>query len=141
MSKELNDYKMNYPANVYQEEEVPLGKIRVWLSLDVNDDPVSAKREAIWDMLTPYKVESWGTSVYTYLDNDKTSSELKKELISNLQEIDIFNKKNWQDTPNISIYVIWRRHDKEDKYYTGYFTLIQNADVSHLPKMAQNNVK
>lgn len=137
----LKDYKKDYPANVYQENEVPQGKIRVWLSLDINEDSDSAKREAIWDMLTPNKVESWGTSVYTYLDEDKTITELKNELVSKLQKIEILNKSNWQNTPNISIYVNWRRHSKEDNYYSGYFTLIQNADVSHLTKMIQNNIQ
>ncbi len=139
MNRELEKYKRDYPANVYQEAEVPLGKIRVWLSVDINEDQGSVKKEAIWSMLTHNKVETWGDSVYTYLDNDKSSYTLKTELVRSLQDIDILNRVNWQQTPNISIYIIWRRHTSEDEYYTGFFTLIQNAEVSHLQKMIDNN--
>lgn len=144
MSRELENYKTRYSQNVYQEDDVPQGKIRVWISLDINDDPDSAKREAIWDMLTPKKVESWGTSVYTYLDKDMTELELKRDIISKLQNIDILNKPNWQNTQGVSLYITWRRHyKKEDKWYylSGYFTLIQTATVSHLSKMTQNNIQ
>lgn len=73
-----------------------------------------------------------------------TELELKRDIISKLQNIDILNKPNRQNTQGVSLYITWRRHyKKEDKWYylSGYFTLIQTATVSHLSKMTQNNIQ
>ncbi|MBR1374300.1 hypothetical protein IJ556_07630 [bacterium] len=143
MSRELDAYKNRYPQNVYQEEDVPQRKIRIWLSFDINNDPNSAIREAIWNILVPKKVESWGTSVYTYLDDDMGEDNIQNSLVLMLQEAGVLNRPYWQNTPGVSIYVIWRRHYRRENewyYRSGYFTLIQNADVSHLQKMIDDNI-
>lgn len=127
----------NQPS-VYNEtelSEIKSGETRIWISFDIDNDPNKVVRKALYDWFNEQQqIESWGNSVATFLvyafmwDDD-----VKKYIVEGLKQAKVLNSINWQNTPNVSLYVFYRskifKDDKNISQHSGHFVLIQTAKI------------
>ena len=122
----------NQPS-VFNETELPvtkIGKTRIWISFDIDNDPNKVVRKALYNWFNEQQqIESWGNSVATFLVDDyMLDSKVKNYIVAGLQGANVLAKNDWKKTPNISLYVFYRTK-KEGRANSGHFVLIQTAKI------------
>ena len=146
----MKSYLAEKKDSVYNEENRPKDKVRIWLSYDVE-----AGHEDLYDklyaMFSDLQAEQWGNSVATFLvktgyapKNENIAQFIVDECIAkDILDGDSFTDNKWKKTKGLSLYVFYRYYyydtSKEDKenenpkvFNSDHFVLLHNAPIKHL---------
>ena len=144
---ELSEYVGLIPESVYNETKRPSGKIRIWLSYDIDEGHWDDYGDGLYEWLDSLNAEAWGNSVATFIG--KISYEPTNELVARwivermlAREKPLLHGKDyksmeWKKTPHLSLYVYYRYdYISEDKKKhscdSNHFVLLHNAKMPHL---------
>lgn len=156
---ELSEYVELTPKTVYNEDSRPAGRVRVWLSYDIDKEKWDEIQNEFYSWLDGLKAEAWGNSIATFTwgigcepTNELVAMWIVDEMLKREEPLLIgkdFKSMEWQKTPHMSLYVYYRYSYTDEKQNmtrrdSNYFVLLHNAELPHLggyTKAKQNEYK
>ena len=144
---ELSEYIELVPKTVYDEDSRPAGKVRVWLSYDIDKEKWNEIQNEFYAWLDDLNAEAWGNSITTFtwgIKCEPTNELVAYWIVDEMLKRDkpllmgqYFDSMEWQKTPHMSLYVYYRYSYTDEKEKTtrcdsNYFVLLHNAELPHL---------
>ncbi len=144
---ELSQYVELTSNTVYDEDSRPAGKVRVWLSYDIDKERRDEIQNEFYSWLDSLNAEAWGNSIATFTwriecepTNELVARWIVDEMLKREKPLLIgkdFNSMEWEKTPHMSLYVYYRYSYFDEKqnntrHNSNYFVLLHNAVLPHL---------